>query len=89
MHESDSERPITIDVEGRALDCLPDESVASALLAAGLYTFGRHRVDGTPRGPFCMSGACQSCLVRADGVLQLACQIGVREGQVITLDGEA
>ena len=89
MHESDPERAVTVDVDGRALECLPGESVASALLAAGLYAFGRHRVDGASRGPFCMSGACQSCLVRADGVLQLACQIGVREGQVITLDGEA
>ncbi len=65
----------------RPLSARAGESLAAALLAAGITTFRRHPVNGAPRGPFCLMGACYECLVRVDGVDSLqACMLPVREG---------
>ncbi len=44
------------------------ESVAAALLAAGVSTTRTTPVGGTPRSPFCLMGACFDCLMVIDGV---------------------
>lgn len=57
---------------GRAVPFRSGETIAAALSAAGLRTFGLDPALRETRY-FCGIGACQSCLVRVDGVLVEAC----------------
>jgi predicted molibdopterin-dependent oxidoreductase YjgC len=67
------------------------DSVAAALLAAGLCITRRTPVSGVARGPYCMMGVCFECLVKIDGrPNRQACMITVVEGmRVETQDGAA
>ena len=57
----------TVTFDGHAVPARSGESVASALLAAGRLVVSRSAKYHRPRGPFCLSGSCGSCLVRIDG----------------------
>jgi D-hydroxyproline dehydrogenase subunit gamma len=60
------------------------DSVAAALLAAGVGAFRATPVSGVPRAPYCMMGVCFDCLVEIDGVgNRQACLIPVRDGMVV------
>ena len=81
------ERPdaIVIAVDGMPLSAVPGESVAAALIAAGRPWTKRSVRDHALRGPFCMMGVCQECVVLVDGRRTPACQEPVRPGmQVVT-----
>ena len=70
-----------ITVDGEAIDAEPGDTIAAALLRAGLTTFTRSIKYHRPRGPFCLSGTCAQCLMRVDGVPSLAaCRVRVEEG---------
>lgn len=76
--------PVTIRFEGRPLAARPGDSVAAALLAAGITATRRTPVDAAPRGPFCMMGLCFECLMEIDGrPNRLACQVEVRDGMEV------
>lgn len=66
---------------GRKLSAPTGESLAAALLAAGVRRLGEG--PGAPRAAFCMMGSCQQCLVRVDGRLAQACLTPVRAGMVV------
>ncbi len=75
---------VTIWFCDRAIEAAADDSVAAALLAAGIACFGRSPVSAAPRAPFCMIGNCFDCLVEIDGETNLqACLVSVREGMRI------
>lgn len=75
---------ITFTFEGQTIQALEGDTVASALLAAGIRSFRETAVQGTSRGPFCMMGACFDCLVEIDGVSnQQACTTVVQTGMKI------
>ncbi len=68
-------------VDGRRVAARSGESVTSALLAAGRPLLSRSAKYHRPRGPFCLSSSCASCLVRADGVPNVkACETPCRDG---------
>ena len=68
----------------RAIDAAVYDSVAAALLADGIQSFGRRPVSAAPRAPFCMIGNCFDCLVEIDGETNLqACLVTVRDGMRI------
>ena len=69
--------------EDDAVTAFAGETVAAALLAAGVRVLGRNAVDATPRGVFCAMGSCQECLVLVDGTKVEACRARVREGMVV------
>ena len=76
--------PVTIRFEGRAVPAQSGDSVAAALLAAGITTTRRTPVNVAPRGPFCMMGVCFECLMEIDGwPNRQACQVEVREGMEV------
>jgi len=80
---------ITFDVDGKQIFAYAGESVAAALLAAGIRQFRHSPRNGEPRGPFCFMGSCQECLVRIEGKRQLACQYRVTNGlSVETADND-
>ena len=79
--EPSTEPGIGFTFEGMALTAAPGDSVAAALLAAGIVDIRDTAVSGTGRGPFCMMGACYDCLVEIDGASNCqACMVGVTEG---------
>lgn len=78
---------VVIRVDGLLLSCQSGTSVAGALLAHGIYRLRRSPAARTPRGPFCMMGACQECAVLIDGRLAQACQVEVGEGMEVELRG--
>jgi NADPH-dependent 2,4-dienoyl-CoA reductase/sulfur reductase-like enzyme/ferredoxin len=53
--------------QGRKFKAKQGETIASALFANGVRTFGHHAKDGAPQGIFCANGQCAQCLVLADG----------------------
>jgi sarcosine oxidase subunit alpha len=66
---------------GRTIRAPVGESLAAALLAAGVRRLGEG--PGAPRAAFCMMGTCQQCLVRVDGAIAQACIVPVRAGMVV------
>src|SRR5450759_2674721 len=66
--------------QGRELMAREGETIASALFANGIRTFGHHARDGSPQGIFCANGQCAQCLVLADGKPVKSCMEPVRPG---------
>jgi predicted molibdopterin-dependent oxidoreductase YjgC len=64
---------------GTAISFRSGESVATALLRAGINGFGTGPT-GQARGVFCGIGLCQGCLIRAEGRLTEACLLAARDG---------
>jgi sarcosine oxidase subunit alpha len=68
-------------LEGQGIEAHPGDTLAAALLRAGVTTFTRSIKYHRPRGPFCLAGSCGQCLVRVDGVPSLpACRVQAEEG---------
>ena len=60
------------------------DSVAAALLAAGIAAIRDTPVSDVPRAPYCMMGVCFDCLVEVDGLgNRQACLTPVRDGMVV------
>lgn len=75
---------VTVDHDGSAVEAVEGEPLAVALLAAGRTTLARSVKYHRPRGPTCLRGDCDGCLVRVDGVPNvMACQTPVRAGMVV------
>jgi D-hydroxyproline dehydrogenase subunit gamma len=73
-----------------SLQARPGDSVAVALLAAGVNTTRTTAASGAPRGPYCMMGACFECLAEVDGVANVqTCMTEVRDGMRIRLQDGA
>jgi sarcosine oxidase subunit alpha len=75
---------IALTVDGAAIMARPGESVAAALLAAGVMICRATPVSGAPRAPYCLMGVCFECLVTIDGVgNRQACLVPAQEGMTI------
>lgn len=75
------ESPVTIELDGHQLPAREGESVAAALLAQDELIFARSPKYHRPRGPFCLAGECSQCLMRVDGVPNVAtCCTPVKPG---------
>lgn len=66
--------------QGQPITALAGETIASALFAHGIRTFGHHPKDGSPQGIFCANGQCAQCLVLADGMPVKSCMTPVTAG---------
>jgi D-hydroxyproline dehydrogenase subunit gamma len=77
-------RKISLGVDGQDIEAFEGESVASALLAAGITTLRLSHKHAAPRGLYCGMGVCYECLVTIDGVhARRACITPVEDGMVI------
>lgn len=75
--------------DGRPVPSDGERSIAAALLAVGINSRRRSRVEGRPRGVFCGIGVCFDCLVRVNGVsAQRACLVVARPGDVVDSQDE-
>ncbi len=79
---------LTIYFAGQPVQACPGDSVAAALLAAGVGGFRQTPKSGATHGPFCMTGACFDCLLRIDGEdNRQGCMTPVRDGMRIEAMG--
>ena len=73
-------------IDNVSLSVAAGETVAAALLTAGVTVFRAAPRQGSPRGPYCMIGNCYDCLVEIDGLpYRPACLTTVAEGMRIHL----
>jgi predicted molibdopterin-dependent oxidoreductase YjgC len=76
-----SEGSVVISVDGARVEARAGDTVAAALLAAGLTSTRTTPVSGAPRAPYCMMGVCFECLVTIDDIgNRQGCLVPVSEG---------
>ena len=79
-----------ITIDGAPFRARAGDSVAAALLLAGLAACGTTAVSGKKRAPYCAMGVCFECLVTIDGDgARQACLVTVRDGMRIETQGTA
>lgn len=80
----DAGATLTLKVDGRSIRARIGDTVAAAMLAAGIDHCRTTPVSGQARAPYCLMGVCFDCLVMVDGVgNRQGCLVPVREGMVI------
>lgn len=83
-------RLLTLHVQGKAIQAREGDTLAIALLNAGVTAFRHTPVSGQPRAPLCMMGVCFDCLVEVDGRQNVqACMVEVRAGMHVSLPAGA
>ena len=74
-------RKLQVFLDGRPIEAYEGESVAAALLAAGVKSFRTSAKKQEPRGPYCGMGTCFECVLTIDGVPNVrSCRVTVQEG---------
>ncbi len=58
---------ISIVVDGKEIKAYEGDMIATALMAAGIYTFRYTSKKGEPRGIFCAIGRCTDCVMEVNG----------------------
>jgi len=77
--------PLSLSVDGRKITAYAGETVATALLTAGVRSFGDAAGRRRPRGLFCGMGICFECLVTVDGRPNIrACTTAAADGMRVT-----
>ena len=80
----DNNATLVLKVDGKEIRARDGDTVAAALLAAGIKHTRTTPVSGKPRAPYCLMGVCFDCLVTIDGVgSRQACLVPVREGMLV------
>lgn len=74
----------TFSFDGSPVRFSPGQTVAAALWATGIRSWGRTRVNGAPRGIFCGIGACHDCLATVDGATARLCVTPASPGATVT-----
>ena len=78
---ADAGETVSLKVDGREIRARAGDTVAGAMLAAGIDRFRTTPVTESPRAPYCLMGVCFDCLVTIDGIgNRQACLIPAREG---------
>jgi sarcosine oxidase subunit alpha len=75
------EHPVTITLDGKSIEAEAGVSLAAALVGAGHLALARSSKFHRPRGPHCLRGGCDGCLMRVDGVPNvMTCGVSARQG---------
>jgi sarcosine oxidase subunit alpha len=75
---------LAVKIDGRTIEARDGDTVAAAMLAAGIGHCRTTAVSGMPRAPYCLMGICFDCLVTIDGVgNRQGCLVPVRAGMEI------
>ena len=89
--ESGVERgaPFCFTFDGRVMNAHPGETIAAALVAAGIRSWRRTAQTASPRGIFCGMGVCFDCTVTVDGNPHMrACLTRVEPDMEVTTQDE-
>lgn len=77
-------RAVHFTFDGEPLTANSGDSVAAALLGAGVGHSRTTPKSGTARAPYCMMGVCFECLIEIDGVAnRQGCLVEVRDGMAV------
>jgi predicted molibdopterin-dependent oxidoreductase YjgC len=77
-------KKVRIKVDGAELEACEGETIASALVAAGIKVFRNTRKLKEPRRIFCALGRCTDCIMTVDGQPNIrTCITPVRDGMEI------
>jgi len=81
-------QPVTeqfeISVDGQPVTARAGDTIASALVAAGVRVFRYSTKRGEPRGLFCAIGRCTDCAMTVDGVPNVrTCVTPARAGMIV------
>ena len=77
-------KKVIIKVDGAELEACEGETIASALVAAGIKVFRNTRKLKEPRRIFCALGRCTDCVMTVDGQPNIrTCITPVRDGMEI------
>jgi len=86
IDSASGEATLRLTFDGQPVVARPGDTVAAALIAAGIHAWREAPRTGALRGPFCMMGACYDCMVVIDGQPnRQACMTAVADGMVVTL----
>ncbi len=81
LGKNESSRIVTIYVDGRPVEAWEEDTIASAMLAAGMRICRETPRTGEARGVFCGIGQCTDCVMQVDGIPNIrTCITPVREG---------
>jgi D-hydroxyproline dehydrogenase subunit alpha len=81
---------VRLTFNGRDITAHPGQSVAAALVDAGIRSWRTTRKDARPRGLFCGIGVCYDCLITVDGTPnRRACLVPAAEGMQLTTDAQS
>ncbi len=84
LGELDTSKKVTIYFDGKPLEALEGEPIASALMSAGVVAFRKTAKRHEPRGIFCAIGRCTDCMMTVDGVPNTrTCVTEVKEGMQV------
>lgn len=84
VRTGDAGRTVDFCFEGRRIEAREGDSVAAALLAAGVDRVRSTTNGGSPRLPYCLMGVCFECLVEIDGEANLqSCMVEVKAGMKV------
>jgi len=88
--QKSQDKVVTIWFEENPVQAQEGESVAAALLIAGVKYFRNAQVSAKPRIPFCWMGVCYECLLEIDGEQnQQSCLINVKDGMHVRRQSQA
>jgi D-hydroxyproline dehydrogenase subunit gamma len=77
---------VRLTIDGTPVEAREGDTVAAALLAAGVESCRTTPVSGARRAPYCMMGVCFDCLVTIDGIgNRQACLVRVKEGMSVAM----
>lgn len=77
-------RKVKFTFEGSDIEGYEGEPIAAALVAAGVKVFRRSTRYHRPRGFFCATGKCASCLMEVEGKPNvMVCMAPVRQGLAV------
>lgn len=81
---ADIDATVALKVDGKTIHASEGDTVAAAMLAAGLAHCRTTPVTGAPRAPYCLMGVCFECMVTIDGIgSRQACLVPVSEGMLV------
>lgn len=75
---------VSFTFDGVAIRAYAGESIACALMRAGVLKLRKAPEDSAPRGAFCLMGLCQECVVLIDGRRVESCRTEALSGLAVT-----
>lgn len=76
--------PVEFYFNQKLIEGYTNETIAAALIAAGIFEFGQSDKLHRARGLFCGIGNCSSCFMRVDGVENTRiCMTKCRQGMAV------
>lgn len=84
LDDINDKEKITIYFDGKPIEALEGEPIASALMSAGVRSFRKTVKNHEPRGMFCAIGRCTDCMMVVDGKPNIrTCVTLVKDGMKV------